>query len=64
LPHTATWQECSTSFYFRTCTGCTPITIQYVTAQEVAPEMDTVWWWFDQILGASAPTHPRNYCGR
>ncbi len=64
LPHAAGWLECYTSFYFRPCAGCSPVTIEYGGADEVAPEMDTVWWWFDQILGASAPTHPRNYCRR
>jgi hypothetical protein len=62
LPHPVTWQECSITFYFRACTGCTPVTIQHVTAAAVAPEMDSVWLWFDNLLGRSAVTNPRNYC--
>ena len=63
LPHsTTTWAECESMFYYRACQGCTPITLSYIFPAQASPEMDSVWLWFDQLLGASATTNPRNYC--
>jgi hypothetical protein len=63
LPHSTTsWVECSSMFYYRACEGCTPVTFSYVFPEQVAPEMDPVWLWFDQLLGATASPNPRNYC--
>ena len=63
LPHATTvGVECYVTFYYRACSGCTPITLDYNVATQLAPEMDPVWLWFDQLLGASATTNPRNYC--
>jgi hypothetical protein len=63
LPHaTTTWAECSSTFYYRACEGCAPIRLSYTFPEQVAPEMDPVWLWFDQLLGATASPNPRNYC--
>jgi len=65
LPHcpcTAVATGCSLNLYFRLCEGCTATTLNCEGAPQIAPEMDTVWLWFDQVLTASAATNPRNYC--
>jgi hypothetical protein len=63
LPHTTTVSaECSPSLYLRTCAGCAAKTLSYNVAAQLVPEMEQVWLWFDQLLGASAATNPRNYC--
>jgi hypothetical protein len=63
LPHTTTTSaECSPSLYLRTCAGCAGKTLSYKVATQLVPEMEQVWLWFDQLLGASAATNPRNYC--
>jgi hypothetical protein len=64
LPHpSASPANCSAKLSFTTCTGCTGGTISYSAAAQLAPEMERVWAWFDQVLGSSsAATNPRNYC--
>jgi hypothetical protein len=63
LPHSSSlWYECYPKLYFRSCDSCAPITLSYGGPEELAPEMDPVWLWFDQIMGASSPTNPRGYC--
>jgi hypothetical protein len=63
LPHTTTvTAECYPSLYLRTCAGCAAKTLSYNVAAQLVPEMEQVWLWFDQLLGASAATNPRNYC--
>jgi hypothetical protein len=62
LPHPSSWAECYPSLYFRACTSCTPVTVSYNVASQLAPELDPVWLWFDKLLGATAHTNPRNYC--
>lgn len=47
--------------YFRLCEGCTATTLGYDNPQQLDPEMDPVWLWFDQLLGAVV-SNPRNYC--
>jgi hypothetical protein len=54
--------ECYPRLYFRLCTGCAATTLNYSVPQQLAPDMDPVWLWFDQLLGASASTNPRSYC--
>jgi hypothetical protein len=63
LPHAgASAAECSTSLYFELGGTYQPITLDYETPSTVAPEMESVWSWFDQVLGADAWTNPRTYC--
>jgi hypothetical protein len=65
LPHTSSvWFECYPKLYFRLCKGCATTTLaNYASPLQLAPEMDPVWIWFDQFLGASAQPNPRGYCG-
>jgi hypothetical protein len=63
LPHATTaGYECYPVLYFRLCAGCPATTLKYNVPQQLGPEMDPVWLWFDQLLTASAGTNPRNYC--
>lgn len=63
LPHaTTTTAECYPYFYLRTCATCAAETLTYNVASQLVPEMEQVWLWFDQVLGATAATNPRNYC--
>jgi hypothetical protein len=63
LPHaTTTSAECYPALYFRSCATCAGKTLSYKVAAQLVPEMEQVWSWFDQLLGASAATNPRNYC--
>jgi hypothetical protein len=63
LPHAGTGGgDCITRFYFQHNAETRPLTLDYVTPSNVAPEMEQVWAWFDQILGATARTNPRTYC--
>jgi hypothetical protein len=48
--------------YFQHNAETRPLTLDYATPSNVAPEMEQVWVWFDQILGATARTNPRKYC--
>ena len=63
LPHPTTGgAECYPSLYLRTCATCAAKTLTYSVAAQLLPEMEQVWLWFDQLLGATATTNPRNYC--
>jgi hypothetical protein len=63
LPHPTTLgYECYPRLYFRLCEGCATTTLNYPAPQALAPEMDPVWLWFDQLLGKDAFTNPRSYC--
>jgi len=62
LPHPGTKGDCSPWLYFRSCDTCVATGLHYDTAAELAPEMEPVWAWFDQLLTATAATNPRNYC--
>ena len=62
LPHPGSWAECYPTLYYRACTGCTVVTLTYNLAAQLAPEMDPVWLWFDQVLGGTTSANPRNYC--
>lgn len=63
LPHATTASaECYPSLYLRTCATCAAKTLSYKVAAQLVPEMEQVWSWFDQLLGASSATNPRNYC--
>ncbi len=63
LPHAGTsGSDCGTRLYFQHNAETRPLTLNYATPSNVAPEMEEVWAWFDQILGADARTNPRNYC--
>ena len=63
LPHATTASaECYPSLYLRTCATCAAKTLSYKVAAQLVPEMEQVWLWFDQLLGASSATNPRNYC--
>jgi hypothetical protein len=63
LPHSGyKGGECYPRLYFRLCEGCTATTLSYQVPQELAPEMEAVWLWFDQLLGKTAFANPRNYC--
>ena len=63
LPHAPTSAaECTVLVYYIGCKSCSTFSITYTVAAQVSPEMESVWAWFDQFLGASAATNPRNYC--
>jgi hypothetical protein len=63
LPHPpAVASDCHPTFYFRLCDGCAIRSVSYDYAEQVLPELVHAWAWFDRILGASAPTNPRNFC--
>jgi len=62
LPHAASAVDCSPSLYFRQCKACAVIQLDYNRASQLVPEIESVWAWFDPVLGAAAVTNPRNYC--
>jgi hypothetical protein len=64
LPHamTISFHEAYPQLYFRLCQDCTPTTLSYDSAKQLVPEMEPVWSWFDDLVGASATTNPRNWC--
>ena len=63
IPHPpAVASSCRPTFSFRLCDGCPVRTVDYDSPQQVLPEMESIWLWFDRILGASARTNPRNFC--
>jgi hypothetical protein len=63
LPHPgSTGFECYPRLYLRLCEGCAVTTLQYRVPQDLVPEMEWVWAWFDDLLGPDARTNPRNYC--
>jgi hypothetical protein len=41
------------------------IELEYTSAAQLAPELEPVWAWFDQVLGSpTIATNPRTYCAR
>lgn len=63
LPHPPTsGVECGVGISYTACQGCSALTVSYTIPAQVSPEMDSVWAWFDQALGADATANPRNYC--
>jgi hypothetical protein len=63
LPHPTTLgYECYPRLYFRLCASCATTTLDYDVPQQLGPEMDPVWLWFDQLLGTGTGTNPRTYC--
>jgi hypothetical protein len=63
LPHgPSTTADCHGTLYFRLCRGCAANTLTYGSADQIGPEMELIWSWFDQRVGATAMTNPRNYC--
>jgi hypothetical protein len=63
LPHTTSaWVECESMFYYRACQGCAAVTLKYNVPAQASPEMDPVWLWFDQVIGATTSANPRNFC--
>jgi hypothetical protein len=62
LPHPGPAIECRSVFYFRLCTVCPVTRITYSQAAQMVPELELVWEWFDDLLGATAGTNPRTYC--
>jgi hypothetical protein len=64
LPHgPSTTSDCQATLYFRLCEGCAANTLTYNSADQIGPEMELIWSWFDRMLGATAMTNPRNFCG-
>jgi hypothetical protein len=63
LPHATTSSvECYPTLYLRTCSTCAARTLSYNVPAQLVPEMEQVWLWFDQLMGASSAVNPRNYC--
>jgi hypothetical protein len=63
LPHEAALaSECRATFYFRLCDGCAVRTLSYERGEQVLPELEYIWSWFDRLLGPTAATNPRNFC--
>jgi hypothetical protein len=66
LPHPGPGAECFSSVSVRTCAGCNAVTLPgYANAQDLEPEMEAVWTWFDANLAvatSSNAAHPRSYC--
>jgi hypothetical protein len=62
LPHpTSVGYEMYPYLYYRLCADCTTVKLSYTIAPQLSPEMEPVWLWFDQFLGAGASTNPRNW---
>ena len=64
LPHASTGTtNCSPKLLYSVCSSCPTKTITYSSANQLAPEMERVWEWFDEVLrSVTATTNPRNYC--
>jgi hypothetical protein len=48
--------------YLRFCQGCAVSVVRYAVPEQVTPELEPLWSFFDQIVGAAAVSNPRNYC--
>jgi hypothetical protein len=46
----------------RPCDTCTPPTLTYGSPESLTPEMESVWSWFDTVLGVDSSANPRGYC--
>ena len=64
LPHVAADPgTCTATLMVSACTSCPRKTLTYASAAQLAPDMEPVWAWFDQVLGSpTAATNPRTYC--
>ena len=64
LPHaTSGTTSCNAQLMYSVCTSCPRKTLSYSSATQLAPEMEPVWAWFDQVLGSpTVATNPRTYC--
>jgi hypothetical protein len=66
LPHaTSGTATCNATLMVSMCGTCPRIDLRYSSAAQLAPEMDPVWAWFDEVLGSpTVATNPRTYCAR
>jgi hypothetical protein len=64
LPHaTSGTAACNATLLVGLCGTCTRIELTYSSAAQLAPEMERVWAWFDEVLGSpTVATNPRTYC--
>jgi hypothetical protein len=63
LPHApSSTSGCSASLYIRSCTTCAPTTLTYGSSERLTPEMESVWSWFDTVLGTASWASPRYFC--
>jgi len=64
LPHASTSAtDCSAKLFVRTCASCPSETLTYAAADQLVPEFESVWAWFDEVLGSpTSVTNPRTYC--
>jgi hypothetical protein len=63
LPHAPLATDgCSASLYIRSCYDCPVTTLTYGSAASITPEMESVWAWFDTVLGVDHVANPRGYC--
>jgi hypothetical protein len=65
LPHAGTAGECEAAVVVRMCASCSPKALRYSGADQLAPEMEPVWAWFDanvNVVASVAAGHPRGYC--
>ena len=63
LPHPGCQYECSGTLYVRECTSCTATIINYCNADQLEPELERVWDWFDDVLPTEPGINlPRNFC--
>jgi hypothetical protein len=61
LPHGADTAECEVSGLVLPCASCTEQDLDYNTADQVTPEMDDVWAWFNANASLVAYS-PAAYC--
>jgi hypothetical protein len=63
LPHEpSVGSDCYAMLYLRFCQGCAVSVVRYAVPEQVTPELEPLWSFFDQIVGAAAVANPRNYC--
>jgi hypothetical protein len=64
LPHaTSVSSTCKATLELYPCNTCSKKTLTYSSAAQLAPEMEPVWAWFDQLLGSpTIASNPRTYC--
>jgi hypothetical protein len=55
--------ECYPLAWARLCDACDATKLEYDVPQQLAPEMERVWDWFDAVLvGRDARLRPRTFC--
>jgi hypothetical protein len=65
LPHSGGSADCYGVASYRVCAGadCRVETVMFQSAAQLAPEMDQVRQWFDDVLAAEGlAAHPSGYC--